>query len=907
MPEPAGDAVEHAQHLRQQFRLTGDPAYLDQAIQVHAALLASESAATADSLIEYANCVLARYEAAGDPRDIDLAVELARRAVEAAGGARGRRAVALNVEASARTAEYQARGRVEALLAALRAQRAAVELSSRGQQAHLAFSVNLANRLIFAYGVARDPAMLREAVDRLRALLGDTMPDEWRAAALNNLGLALRAQFEITGNRGDLRWSLEAQRQALALTAADATERVNRLNNLANALWAEYLTSGVLADLDEAAIAYESAAAAPANPVTRAACLLGLGTARWTRWGRRQLPDDLDAAIDAFSTAAGLVDPRSHTAAHCAVNLGAAKFARWRHRHERGDLDAAINDWQTARAHPLAEPEIADAATSNLGAALWERHTETGDRGDLDQAVALLELSPDSARGPLQPGRYFTLAGALRRRHELDGAVADMQAAREAYRRACAIGAAANPGVALASGQQWGEWAASRQAYAEADEAYQVATAAAATLYAGQSSSEHTEVWLGEATTLAARHAWVKVHLGHADQAVVTLDRGRAYVLSEALRRGEQPAPDPTTATRRQILAASTAQPLVYLASTPWGGVGLRVTPDKTIPFLLPDLTEQRLTSLAREFVRAADRRHHDMRRWHRQIQQTCEVLWDIVVGPLLDHISDVDSAVIVPSGWLNLLPLHAACRRGAEVWALDRVCFTYAPNARLLVDARATAATVKARSALIVDAPHRPDLSPLPYSGIEAVHAATARPAVTILRGPTATVDEVAAAMAEHDMIHLSCHGVGDPVRGWSSRLELADGPLTVERLRRHGCTALLAFLSACETAVVSLHLPDEVVAFPSVLLASGIAGVVGSLWPVPEAATALLTAFFYDEVSGCRPAEALRRAQQLVRSATASQANERLQLPAAGVVHGDTPPFAHPYFWAGFTYTGA
>jgi CHAT domain-containing protein len=907
-PEPVSATVERAEHLRQQFRRTGDSAYLDRAVATYAAVVAVGGQNPAVGLlVQYANCVLARYEATGDPCDIDLAIRLARQAAQAAGDAAGPRAVALNVEANARTADYQARGNTDALFAALAAQREAVELASPGQQAHVAFSVNLANRLIFAYGVARDPAMLGEAVDRLKALFGKAMPDEWRAAALNNLGLALRARFELTGDHDDLRSSLNAQRDALRLTAEDAHERVNRLNNLANALWALYLSAGVLADLDEAVVAYKAAVAAPANSVTRAACLLGLGTACWTRWGRRQLPGDLDAAIDAFTAAAGLIDAGSHGFAHCSLNLGAAYFARWRHRNERGDLDAAIGHWQASRDHPLAEPEIVEAATSNLGAALWERHGATGDARDLDQAITLLGLAPDKARAPLQPGRIFTLAGALRRRYDLRGATEDMDRGRDAYWRACALGATGNPGVALASGQQWGEWAASRKAFAEADEAYQVAAVAASNLYRGQNSDEHTEVWLGEATTLAARHAWVQVHMDQADLAAVTLDRGRAYVLSEALRRGEQSAPDPATVTRREILAASSSQPLVYLAATPWGGVGLRVEPDGATPFILPDLTEPVLMTVAHDFVQAAEYRVRDMRRWHLQIAHTCEVLWDIAVGPLLEQMDGADSAVIVPTGWLNLLPLHAARPRGADVYALDRLCFTYAPNARLLTDARATAAAVEPRGALIVDAPHRPDLSPLPFSRIETTHAASARPVVTLLRDTDATIDHVLTGIAQHDLLHLSCHATADPVRGWSSRLELTDGPLTVEQLREHGCSALLAFLSACETAVVGLRLPDEVVAFPSVLLASGIAGIVASLWPVPQAATALLVAFFYAEIDRYRPSEALRTAQQQVRSATGSQINERLQLSAADALRDDKRPFAHPYFWAGFTYTGA
>jgi tetratricopeptide (TPR) repeat protein len=330
-----------------------------------------------------------------------------------------------------------------------------------GENAHIPLAVNLANRLIFAFDVARDPAMLNEAVELIGTLLDRAMPDEWRAAALDNLGLALRARFELAGDREDLHASLKAQRKALEYTAAGAAERVNRLNNLANACRALYL-SGVLADLDEAVDTYAAAAECPGRPVARAACLLGLGTARWDRWGRRQMPGDLDAAIVAFTSAVELVDEASPTAAHGALNLGAAYFARWRHLGRRTDLDLAIKQWAVVRGSPVAAHEITKAATTNLGGALWERYEVAGDIADLHQAIDLLGAVPDEAQVTLQPGRIFTLAGALRRRFDLLGDTDDRDRAVAAYRRACTIGMAMNPGVALSSGQSWGEWAARR-------------------------------------------------------------------------------------------------------------------------------------------------------------------------------------------------------------------------------------------------------------------------------------------------------------------------------------------------------------------------------------------------------------------------------------------------------------
>lgn len=81
------------------------------------------------------------------------------------------------------------------MFAALAAQREAVALLDPGNNAYSLLAVNVANRLIFAFDVARDPALLNEAVELISTMLDRPMPDEWRAAALDNLGLALRARF----------------------------------------------------------------------------------------------------------------------------------------------------------------------------------------------------------------------------------------------------------------------------------------------------------------------------------------------------------------------------------------------------------------------------------------------------------------------------------------------------------------------------------------------------------------------------------------------------------------------------------------------------------------------------------------------------------------------------------------
>ena len=78
------------------------------------------------------------------------------------------------------------------------------------------------------------------------------------------------------------------------------------------------------------------------------------------------------------------------------------------------------------------------------------------------------------------------------------------------------------------------------------------------------------------------------------------------------------------------------------------------------------------------------------------------------------------------------------------------------------------------------------------------------------------------------------------------------------------------LVVLSACETGLYDIdHNPDEFVGLPGAFAALGAAGVLGTLWPVPDDVTALLMARFYElhMGSGLAPPTALARAQAWLR----------------------------------------
>ncbi len=155
-----------------------------------------------------------------------------------------------------------------------------------------------------------------------------------------------------------------------------------------------------------------------------------------------------------------------------------------------------------------------------------------------------------------------------------------------------------------------------------------------------------------------------------------------------------------------------------------------------------------------------------------------------------------------------------------------------------------------------------------------------------------------VTAALADVNVLHFACHGVAvveDPMR---SALLLADeDELHLAQLAATPMDGVdLAVLSACQTAVSDITLPGEALNLSVGILAAGARTVVGSLWPLPDAATAALMEIFYARIAdGRTPADALRDAQLAFASGDC-----RAPLAAAGEDWSD------PYFWAGLVCLG-
>ncbi|MEK8019446.1 MAG: CHAT domain-containing protein, partial [Candidatus Parabeggiatoa sp.] len=284
------------------------------------------------------------------------------------------------------------------------------------------------------------------------------------------------------------------------------------------------------------------------------------------------------------------------------------------------------------------------------------------------------------------------------------------------------------------------------------------------------------------------------------------------------------------------------------------------------------------------------------------------------------------------------LLPFHAAWTEDNNTptgkrYALDALTISYAPNARSLTQARKVAHRVTADRLLAVDEPKpvtndKGEALPLPSSEYEVQCVVEKFAQPHIFKHEAATRQAILDNLADYTVLHFSCHGSANLNKPLESALIMANNePLTVKDfldLRLNGVR--LATLSACETGIPGMDLPDEVVNLPAGLLQSGVAGVVASLWSVSDRSTALLMTKFYHTVTtlwqeqGTQAsiAPALQAAQCWLRDATKEELEQwSKELPLDATQRRElrrlfknmkpqSKPYQESYYWAAFSAIG-
>ncbi|MCE6994978.1 CHAT domain-containing protein [Saccharothrix sp. S26] len=889
-------APDHAQHatllvllgtlLTQWFERTDDPAVIDEAVDAHRRAAATTTAGTgltAAALSELANSLRVRYLRRSDPGDLEEAVAVARRALALPGLQPPERASASAALGNTLLVRAQHTGDLADFTAAVDLGRGAVGELPGGHFLMPLHLMGLGTALWARYERAGAITDLHEGIDVMRAAADRSEDSALRSIMLTNLGNALCARARHLGSTADVDEAVVVARAAVD-TASEATAPTCLLN-LAVALQIRFLERHDPADLDAAIeAASESVRRCPPDHPLQGQLLSSLAMMRFSRGQARSGGDDLDRAVDLLREAVAITDPAHASLPMHRLNLASVLRARYDRRGGADDVTEAVEQSrQAADTIPADDPRRASAWLT-LGLVLGLRHDRHRVATDYDDAVTACRAAVESPSATPVVRASAALAWAfLAARH------ADWPSAVEGFGVAAAL---------LPQAVWHGVERGARERRLDRWEGVASAGAAAA-LEAG-------EVELAVELLERGRSVLWSQALQTRDDASVL--RARDPALHDRLRSvaAEMAAADapvgltpalptglPPDAARRdrdrrirlaqewdRLLARARALPgLEHLLRVPPlatlrdglpdGPVVLvnvddvrcdalvvrREGPVEHIP--LPDLTASETSRRATAYLRALRVLGRpavpgDLTRTgaKQTLHVTLEWLWDVVAGPVLDHLGLHDGERVwwCPTGLLTLLPLHAAgyhdpADTPAGRTVLDRVVSSYTPTLRALARARQADAPATAdRRLLAVSLPEPPPgevaLSPLPGARAEAEFFARALPGAHTLRvGEAATHAAVTEDLRTHAYAHFACHGAQDLRDPSTGALYLWDKPLTVLDVAGLDLAhAELAYLSACHTAVGGATLPDEAIHLAAALQLAGYRHVVATLWTVAD-----------------------------------------------------------------------
>jgi CHAT domain-containing protein len=308
---------------------------------------------------------------------------------------------------------------------------------------------------------------------------------------------------------------------------------------------------------------------------------------------------------------------------------------------------------------------------------------------------------------------------------------------------------------------------------------------------------------------------------------------------------------------------------------------------------------------------------------WIGQMSATLDEVSSALTRPLHDWLAGqgVQRIALLTSGELALLPLHATswCDGATTRWFGEEIEVVYAPSAWILARCQARRRRRWTPVLAIADPDGSLRFGEWEVDALSTLVAAVGG-SVTAMVGSGAALPAVSSALASHPVAYFSCHARWDNARPMESALSLSGGALTlgllIGRVRLE--EARLIVLSACESVTGYGPGSQEYLGLPAGFVIAGAKSVVGSLWSVPEPATALLMVEMWENLlAGMTVSEALTKAQAWLRALSRDDATLRVAdsgrfRPLAAdyrewIAGLPDPPFAHPYYWGAFEAVGS
>lgn len=309
----------------------------------------------------------------------------------------------------------------------------------------------------------------------------------------------------------------------------------------------------------------------------------------------------------------------------------------------------------------------------------------------------------------------------------------------------------------------------------------------------------------------------------------------------------------------------------------------------------------------------------------HEALDDLLPWLGENIARPMMDLLTTAGASgvTLVLCGPVGAAPLHAASWSDGSAESrclLDYFDVRFAPSAIAAATASGRAMQRPGHDGSLVALGDPTNDLPLAGPEVEAIGQLLPEHRVHIETGREATSAFLRQHAGAADYLHLACHGRAGLFDGGDSAVLLSDGWLSALDLA--GVPQLdsrLVVVSACYSGLSELAgLPDEAFSLGVAVVAAGSACAIVSLWPVDDAATALLMARFYEELIGTdtRPPEALSRAQRWMRELSDDHRDAFIDRHPS-LVEGfrrralnghpvENLSLGHPDYWAAFVAIG-
>ncbi|KAG1825237.1 CHAT domain-containing protein [Suillus subalutaceus] len=270
--------------------------------------------------------------------------------------------------------------------------------------------------------------------------------------------------------------------------------------------------------------------------------------------------------------------------------------------------------------------------------------------------------------------------------------------------------------------------------------------------------------------------------------------------------------------------------------------------------------------------------------------------LWDDVVRLVVENLSGFarpgSRIWWCSTSVFNFLPLHAAgTYRPGERLLSQLYISSYTPSLTALMRARRNHDRSLSVSFAAIGQ-NRPAGALFTLDDCRVFYPPPPTVSFTKITSVDATKSRALCALHDNTWLHLSCHGTQKLDEPFNSAFLMRDQPLslldiTQMDLSRHQ----FAFLSACETAVGAVSMPNEVIHLAAGLQFAGVKSVVETVWEVNDSTVQRLVEAFYKNFCGDgkmnpkRAARALHRAVQSLASDKDMPLDQRIVFMHIGI----------------------